>query len=210
MKTKPFNIEEAIARPQDVRHVDNSECRFVRFIHVPEAISTAQAVGVTTIGDVYLSSVAGINAHTQKHFLVLIDDPIAPGRNPDKLTISQVGEGWRLAEESDIANPQLQMWILGSKQWENRTYSHDIRPLTPSFTYRVPTAPQPLGPEDFPPGTVVRNKKTYKLHEWSMITCVYPDRAYTIGNLYVFDNADFMRSFERLLPGTTTWLPCHK
>lgn len=48
---------------------------------------------------------------------------IAPGHNPHKLTVAQVGEGWRLLDEDEVKYwgkkwiPHTRLWIEQTKQW---------------------------------------------------------------------------------------------
>jgi len=75
--------------------------------------------------------------------------PIAPGHNPHKLTVQQVGEGYRLLTPEEIAAPQrkdyVQYWHSG--KFHNISYEsprHYIRD-----TYRT----------DLPPGKYIQRKR---------------------------------------------------
>jgi len=46
-------------------------------------------------------------------------DCTAPGHNPDRLAVSQVGQGWRLLEEDEIKDREATPHI---QSWENKTY----------------------------------------------------------------------------------------
>lgn len=61
---------------------------------------------------------------------------IAPGHNPDRLTVAQVGEGWRLITPEEQENPCLgksnrSMWR--GCDWTDEIYNGSIS----AFTYRV-------------------------------------------------------------------------
>jgi hypothetical protein len=66
----------------------------------------------------------------------------------------------------------------------------------------------PLGPEDFPPGTVVRDIKAKHLVHWVSIVKVSIEAVYHRdgGSGY----ANLMDDNERSIDGGRTWLPCYK
>lgn len=62
---------------------------------------------------------------------------IAPGHNPDRVTVDQVGEGWRLLNEEEISGAKegilnREIWIQESNRWSSG-YNGSIS----AFTYRV-------------------------------------------------------------------------
>lgn len=90
-----------------------------------------------------------------------------------------------------------------------------IRPNFASRRYRVKPTPKlkrvPLGPEDFPPGTVVR--RTGKLAGYRVILECADDHLRISGNGGAhtsYDSSEMFGNYIRLLPGTTEWLPCYK
>lgn len=109
-----------------------------------------------------------------------------PLHNPDNLTADQVGAGWRFILKGEKPTPGAQIWmgeddINGA--WEKRDVEAD--PYYAGNTYRVPLsipwpeAPKPepafqlpLGPEDVPPGTVLRGAGEAKNYDggWCIIT----------------------------------------
>ena len=42
---------------------------------------------------------------------------IAPGHNPDRLTVEQVGDGWRLLEVGEIEDATDQFWPKWKPEW---------------------------------------------------------------------------------------------
>lgn len=158
--------------------------------------------------------------------------PIAAGHNPHQLTEEQVGvkDGWRLLDKEEIINRRnmkcsgptqyIQIYndISNPPRWTSCAVGNLIgecyrtkRP--PGYFLSEHTKRVPLGPEDFPPGTVLRCSK-----EWPSIPWVgYSLHLY---GLYV-DWPDGIRKdwsyvmltclhLERSLDGGKTWLPCYK
>ena len=45
------------------------------------------------------------------------ESTIAPGHNPDRLTVEQVGDGWRLLGVGDIEDETDQFWDIFESEW---------------------------------------------------------------------------------------------
>ena len=79
-----------------------------------------------------------------------------------------------------------------------------------AYRYKKPQKIQriPLGPEDFPPGTVVRIASAAQKVYWAVIAKV------TIEGVYHRDGAmnyaGLMAETERSIDSGRTWLPCYK
>lgn len=78
-----------------------------------------------------------------------------------------------------------------------------------AFQFRVAPEPKrvPLGPEDFPPGTVVR---VPLISEALWVAILFPTKdglKLADGDFWSFQ---YLMHWQRLLPGTTEWLPCWK
>lgn len=146
--------------------------------------------------------------------------PIAAGHNPDKLTEYQVGVkgGWRLLERDEIydgrgATREIQVW--NGQEWITNACFGD----EPSLAYRTQKPPgyflpkpkerKPLGPEDFPPGTVIRFP-TYKTKGWFMLQAVGEDGLATFRCGKISFHVLLQDGAERSLDGGKTWLPCYK
>lgn len=90
--------------------------------------------------DLFAKFYASALEDAEKALLALTPvDPIAPGHNPDKLTVSQVGEGWRLLDEDEIhgrrSTRSIQSWdTLGDNAWDEETGSVGNYP---PYTYRT-------------------------------------------------------------------------
>ena len=88
--------------------------------------------------------------------------------------------------------------------WDWDNYDYRIKPKQAER--------QPLGPEDFPPGSCLSSDygKT-----WSIIMGINHDaiRLGIDGIIYKFDDLaerDYMLKLKRSLDGGKTWLPCYK
>lgn len=83
-------------------------------------------------------------------------DPIAPGHNPDKLTVSQVGEGWRLLDRDEalwyIQNnkqaSQTEYWPAYQGHWHR--FFDDKSPIGKTETYRTRLTREELAALDKP------------------------------------------------------------
>lgn len=153
---------------------------------------------------------------------------IAPGHNPDKLTVEQVGEGYRLLEPDELVfgevTSQIHTWYKNSGDWLkynhgnpkcstyrtklSREALHAVRFPKPPITRRVP-----LGPADFPPGTLLRCSVEYPKIPWIQyainiygLVVWWPD--HTVKN-WTYNDLTVLYT-ERSLDGGRTWLPCYK
>lgn len=89
--------------------------------------------------------------------------PIAPGHNPDKLTVSQVGEGWRLLDGDEIKSRRIdtlkiERWFLG--RWDEGVECSGVSNMV---TYRTRLSRAELAALDAPPWTM---PKAPEGHEW--------------------------------------------
>lgn len=163
----------------------------------------------------------------------LAQSPIAPGHNPDKLTVDQVGvaDGYRLLSANEqTARNKLQTlgieiwkgdligWLSNTSAYPQGWYAN------PDQTFRTKNPPgyylpkpkklvrKPCGPEHFPPGTVVREITDYEpCKEWWAIICMTAHWL-RIGfqcDSTPFDSQTFMNLYERSLDNGKTWLPCY-
>lgn len=152
---------------------------------------------------------------------------IAPGHNPDNLTVEQVGEGWRLLDENEIVEGpslvEIEVWQMAADAWyknfhghlKDLTYRtklsrealHKLRfPPKPPTTRRVP-----LGPADFPPGTLLRTNLNKK--ECLGLVTETNNRilvAFRTAYEYHCFTTDTYGHYTRSLDGGKTWLPCYK
>lgn len=78
------------------------------------------------------------------------------------------------------------------------------------YDYRLKPEPKklPLGPEDFPPGTVLRHK-TWAKESWSSLEGVRLDKVLFGGMCLIYADVTLLEWLRRL-PNTTEWLPCYK
>lgn len=154
--------------------------------------------------------------------------PIAAGHNPDKLTEEQIGvsEGWRLlsVEERKAINDNTSANSAHglTQRWTDNAWSDISAGNSSLYTYRTkqppgyflpkPKTKVQLGPEDFPPGTLIRCSKEWPKVPWFLyaITDIglnvrWPDvrRAHSWMDLTIL-------YLERSLDGGKTWLPCYK
>lgn len=85
------------------------------------------------------------------------DELIAPGHNPDKLTIEQVGEGWRLLDEDEIKRRQttisIQYWDSLHAFWSG--LSQEGRDA--NLTYRTKLSRAELAALDAPTSDQIRS-----------------------------------------------------
>lgn len=162
----------------------------------------------------------------------LAPSPIAPGHNPDKLTVDQIPEGRRLMTEEEF---QRRYDVIGCE------ISQEIRAFTsggywsegphrgnhPRTTYSVPIdwkdpllkkkVRKPCGPEHFPPGTVVCGVNWPEHCCSDVVSRTQQSIVILIG---VNCSVSTMR-YENMLPGHLddhmirsldngkTWLPCY-
>lgn len=79
-----------------------------------------------------------------------------------------------------------------------------------TYDYRIQSTPKPLSAEDFPPGTVLRDKNAPDL--WRQINAVSSESfwAYPWTMPQSFDSPTLMKHFELSTDGGKTWKPCHK
>lgn len=104
---------------------------------------------------------------------------------------------WRLRLTNTTTDS---VWVLAcGPSWNWTNYDYRIRP--------DPAERQPLGPEDFPPGTVVRNKDG-KGYIWRYVSAVYNDCIKAEGVPFTYHEAQLL--LDRSLDGGKTWLPCYK
>lgn len=109
--------------------------------------------------------------------------PIASGHNPDKLTVEQVGEGWRLLSEEEIdptrrKTIEVQMWSSDAMTWHPSGWFADH----PTRTYRTQK------PEGY-----FLPKKTVKVEGWMNV--------YRNGRGYLYpskENADALTTSSRI------------
>lgn len=158
---------------------------------------------------------------------------IAPGHNPDKLTIDQVEThlGWRLLDFDELKDRtrdynEIQAWRRTNKQWNTIGF----KGCHPNLTYRTkltreqlaaldnPPPPKqhlPLGPEDFPPGNIFwLRHKDWNTNTRTMVTFIgaeklrysAPETGY--GEMTYSKLAD--SGYLCSLDGGRTWLPCCK
>jgi len=119
--------------------------------------------------------------------------------------------------------PLLQAWADGGEleysihpsggKWAPMNNQHSVSFFDPISHYRIKprlvTRRLPLGPQDFPPGTVLE-----RAHEvgWLTIAEVFEEGIWAAGSLFSY--ADLAKSNRRrLLPGAdpaTGWLPCYR
>jgi len=85
-----------------------------------------------------------------------------------------------------------------------------------TFDYRIaqPKKQLPLGPEDFPPGTIIRHAKRGSGYIWRSVNGVATDCvifcATLIDNVLEIRYPTMTNEFERSLDGGKTWLPCYR
>jgi hypothetical protein len=108
-----------------------------------------------------------------------------PLNNPQNLSAEQVGVGRRLTRKGEKPTPGAQVWVGlvdSSGEWQKR--EDDAEPYYAGSTYRLPlsvpwpeakpqtTKQAPLGPEDVPPGTVLRGAGSAQNYDggWCIIT----------------------------------------
>lgn len=84
-------------------------------------------------------------------------DPIAPGHNPDRLTVSQVGGGWRLLTKDEIVEREpswdIEGWWREKNRWDD---SGSFRANDPQLTYRTQQPPGYFLPKPEPKKGVVK------------------------------------------------------
>lgn len=150
---------------------------------------------------------------------------IAPGHNPHNLTNEQVEThlGWRLLDTDEIkarkqTYKEIEVWYYNGMQWNTDKCQGNCRlnayrtRLTREQLAALDNPPQhkkrlPLGPEDFPPGTILRwilDKTTWFAILAKNKNGVFVYRSGKIG----FDQ--IMNDGERSLDGGKTWLPCYR
>lgn len=154
--------------------------------------------------------------------------PIAPGHNPDKLTVDQIPEGRRLMTVEEIRrgrNNCSEIWRLcGGASWGKSGWSGNSVTSTycVPIDWKDPLAPKklirkPCGPEHFPPGTVVRGVNWPEHCCSDVVSRTQESIVILIG---VNCSVSTMR-YENMLPGHLddhmirsldngkTWLPCY-
>lgn len=149
--------------------------------------------------------------------------------NPDNLTPGQVGEGYRLLLKSEISYKRermsiIEMWVRKFNRWDASGWSgcidshtHRVPASTPFHWDKPKTIRVPLGPEDVPPGSVIRGLAEANSNGWSLITSCSTE------GLRVWRSPDFhhnkitwdeaMWHWQILRPGrdpVTGWEPCWK
>ncbi len=82
--------------------------------------------------------------------------PIAPGHNPDNLSVEQVGEGWRLLDGDEIKNRWLECerWQLDTSDMENRHWGSGNFWTNRTATYRTRLSRSELAALDKPAWTL--------------------------------------------------------
>lgn len=132
------------------------------------------------------------------------EDVVAEGRNPQKLTNGQVGEGYRLTMECETYRNDAEFFLNG--KWE--TTSNTCGQYSAPYSYRVPIAPQkrPLGQTDFPPGTVVRSGAN---HYFMVTYCALEGIGIQHRNCATYE-ALMLESWEYSVDRGATWRPCWK
>lgn len=102
---------------------------------------------------------------------------------------------------------------LGRFSWEDKRRGEPFvfHEGGDGWIYRVKPTPKqvPLGPDDFPPGTVCRIASEH-IESYFMITAVDPHRVYGGGADWTYEElaAGNYHKLSRRLPGSTEWLPC--
>lgn len=157
-----------------------------------------------------------------KSFIYRIRQPqIAPGHNPDKLTVNQIPPGHRLLDPDEIKkrislkNQKISKWIRKNQNWnehyagccEDNTY---CTPHSREHLAALDNPPkQPLTIEDFPPGFVywIRHD-SWKQNIRTLITYI---GNYEIG----FNNGNIeyhklIDNWEYSNDNGLTWKPCYK
>lgn len=165
-----------------------------------------------------------------KDFDYRIAEPtIAPGHNPYGLTVEQVETnlGWRLLERDEIKSrshtarqgSHIEMWLSHNTCWDPRAVG-----ACPEYCYRTkltreqlaaldkpaPKKRLPLGPEDFPPGTLIRD--SLRPEYWTQVSSIHETGfyAYPFKTELSYVDEGLMKNYERSLDGGRTWLPCYK
>ena len=150
-----------------------------------------------------------------------------PLHNPDNLTAEQVGLGYRLALQDESASQPHEAWeqnkwrsaILGPGPFGSYLSTYRL-PLSVPW----PEAPKPdpyaettkqveLGPEDVPPGSVIR-PQYWDGPPWMAVSKVCINDCLIEGKAYTWE---MLKSWQinRSIPLTgkwdaTAWEPCHK
>lgn len=99
---------------------------------------------------------------------------IAEGHNPDKLTVKQVGDGWRLLAEEEIADRELttdiERWNRYSQVWENYAPLVGNQRAT---TYRTQKPPGYFLPNHEPKKGVVKIWRYFVRDRGGSVVCMY-------------------------------------
>lgn len=155
---------------------------------------------------------------------------VAQGHNPARLTVSQVGEGWRLLDEDEIIKRPIKIaqlnhigaWRKGAWTehglWEgsqgNNTYRTRLsRAELAALIAPRPKVKVPLTSADYPPVFWVRNTKDNACWAAFLVTAIQSN-----GGFYLTDAAgksifwapnQIMDALE-YSSDRRTWAPCHK
>lgn len=101
-------------------------------------------------------------------------DPIAKGHNPDKLTVRQVGDGWRLLAKEEInvkRNPfkcvcGIEIYFCGL--WRDNCSASDY-----NYTYRTQQPPGYFLPKPEPKKGVVKIWRYFVRDRGGSVVCMY-------------------------------------
>jgi hypothetical protein len=92
--------------------------------------------------------------------------------------------------------------------WKPIKPSHDFNFKDHAYRIKPTSSIKQLDPDDFPPGTVMRTSDTY--YKWHTIMVVTEKHVMLSGKGYITYEDLAKGHWQRRLPNTLTWLPCHK
>lgn len=133
--------------------------------------------------------------------------------------VTDGGLPWRPTTQNEPMEPDDEFWEFGSGHWVKYKYRHKYRQVytatrAKSRTRRPPPAVKveewiPLGPEDVPPGSVLRFAGE---RYWQAVVGTAPDGIYRICRDVIKHLTwhEAMTHYDILRPSTTEWQPCKK
>lgn len=157
----------------------------------------------------------------------IAEPEIAPGHNPDSLTVDQVEThlGWRLLDEDEInafcgdRRPVIQQWTTtgwqpGNGAFKTSTYRTKLSHKELA-EHSKPKPRLPLGPEDFPPGSVFWLRHIgWNPGTRTMITFIGKEKIRYSTSENGFGERTYTSlaeaDYEYSLDGGKTWLPCYR